>query len=284
MNKLSVIITCYNSENTIERAIVSVCQQTYNNIEIIVVDDCSTDNSNSIIKNLCTQYPNIRLIRHNVNKGCGLARRTGIKEATGDYIGFLDSDDYLHNQFYEVLVNLLEYNNADIVWSVPYVLNNNDIPVLDTEYNYEVHTESQIFEAHTQYKKWLNAGITKRELWDNVEYSASRYIEDTPTIYKIMHRVNKGIFTDYQGYYYVTNPNSLCHTSSELKNQLFSTLAMIDILKFDVEEGRQPYINKDIVIDKLKSIKPYIVNASYRELFKYRKQIIDILKFLIELL
>lgn len=92
MNKVSVVIPVYNSDQFIKECLDSVINQTYKNIEIIVVDDCSSDNSVKIIKSINDKR--IKLIRLKHNVGVATARNKGIEIATGDYLCFLDSDDY----------------------------------------------------------------------------------------------------------------------------------------------------------------------------------------------
>lgn len=102
--KVSVIIPSYNRANLLPRTIKGVATQTFKDFEIIVVDDCSTDNTEAVVLQLKKQWPlaDIRYIKHDVNKGEAGARNTGIENAKGDYVAFLDSDD-------EWLENKLEY-------------------------------------------------------------------------------------------------------------------------------------------------------------------------------
>jgi glycosyltransferase involved in cell wall biosynthesis len=88
---VSIIIPTYNRGYLVSRALESALDQTYQNTEIIIVDDCSTDNTEAIVKNF--PDPRIQYIRHSQNKGASAARNTGIKIALGDFIAFLDSDD-----------------------------------------------------------------------------------------------------------------------------------------------------------------------------------------------
>ena len=91
--KVSVIVPCFNAEKTIERCIKSIINQTYRNFNIIIVDDCSTDNSVSIIRQSIVYFHcKIRLISSKKNVGPSLARRIGILESNSDYLMFCDSD------------------------------------------------------------------------------------------------------------------------------------------------------------------------------------------------
>lgn len=110
---ISIVIPSYNREKVILRSINSVLNQTYKNIELIVVDDCSTDNTEEIIKQIgdnCVQY-----IRLEKNSGACIARNRGIDEANGAFIAFNDSDDVWHDNKLESQFSFLEENNADVV-------------------------------------------------------------------------------------------------------------------------------------------------------------------------
>lgn len=105
MDKVSVIIPVYNVEKYISKTIESVCNQTYENIEIILVDDGSTDNSSKICDELAKKDNRISVI-HQDNQGLSAARNVGTAIATGDFIFYLDGDDYLEQDALEILMNL----------------------------------------------------------------------------------------------------------------------------------------------------------------------------------
>ena len=107
MNDLiSIIVPVYNVEKYIEKSISSVCMQTYSNIEIILVNDGSTDNSGEICNQLAQQDTRIRVF-HKKNGGVSSARNLALAHATGDYIGFVDPDDYIDASMFEVLYQQL---------------------------------------------------------------------------------------------------------------------------------------------------------------------------------
>ncbi len=111
---ISVIIPVYNVEKYLKQCIDSVIGQTYRNIEIILVDDGSTDSSGTICDNYAVNDSRIRVI-HQDNSGAGAARNTGLKEATGDYIAFVDSDDWLELDAFSYMLTIINKNKADIV-------------------------------------------------------------------------------------------------------------------------------------------------------------------------
>ena len=115
MPKLSVVIPVYNTEKYLRKCLDSVCNQTLQDIEIICVNDASTDNSLEILKEYASSDNRIKVINFPQNKGAAVARNTAIHEAKGEYIGFVDSDDYIDLDFYEKLYEKALEGGADIV-------------------------------------------------------------------------------------------------------------------------------------------------------------------------
>lgn len=113
MDKVSVIVPVYNKEKELKRCLLSIITQTYKNLEIIVVDDGSTDESYKIYTKFASKDNRIKIIRKK-NEGVDCARHEGIKKASGDYITFVDSDDYLHDKAIELLIEALKIHDADV--------------------------------------------------------------------------------------------------------------------------------------------------------------------------
>ena len=111
-NKISIIIPTFNREKIIEHSIKTVLNQTYNNIEIIVIDDCSTDDTESVINEI--KDNRIRYIKLKKKKGANYARNLGINMASGKYISFLDSDDIFYNNKLIKQINNIENNKSDL--------------------------------------------------------------------------------------------------------------------------------------------------------------------------
>lgn len=117
--KVSIIIPIYNVEPYIYECIDSVFKQTYSNIEVILVDDCGTDNSMNIIQNylFTNNIYNYKILQHYSNKGLSAARNTGINHATGDYIYFIDSNDYISVDCIECFIQLAQkFNNPPVIF------------------------------------------------------------------------------------------------------------------------------------------------------------------------
>lgn len=114
MKKISIIVPIYNAENHLEKCIKSILTQTVEDLELILVDDGSKDNSLSICKAYANKDSRIKVI-HQKNAGVSAARNHGIEVAEGDFIGFVDSDDWIDAHMYEILLEEAKKTNADVV-------------------------------------------------------------------------------------------------------------------------------------------------------------------------
>lgn len=115
MPKYSVVIPVYNTEKYIEKCVYSLVSQNYKSCEIILINDCSTDGSSQLCNFFAKQYSNVVVINQPENKGVSAARNKGIEVATGDYILFVDSDDFVAEDYFEVLDRLLEGERYELV-------------------------------------------------------------------------------------------------------------------------------------------------------------------------
>ncbi|SCG86085.1 bifunctional glycosyltransferase/CDP-glycerol:glycerophosphate glycerophosphotransferase [Methanobacterium congolense] len=115
--KISVIIPVYNVEDYIGRCLDSLVNQTLGieNIQVIAVNDCTPDNSMAVVEDYAKKYPSIEIVKHKTNQGQGAARNTGLSYAEGDYITFVDSDDFISENTYEVCLEKFEKYNCDLV-------------------------------------------------------------------------------------------------------------------------------------------------------------------------
>ena len=111
--KISVIVAVYNTEKYLDRCIESLLNQTYKNIELVIVEDCSTDSSRKLLKKY-KGNKNIKVFYNRENRGLSYSRNYGLKKSTGDFIGYIDSDDYVEPDYYEKLMSSIEDNKSDI--------------------------------------------------------------------------------------------------------------------------------------------------------------------------
>ena len=218
MPKVSVIIPVYNVEKYLEKCIESVINQTLKDIEIICVNDGSTDNSLDILTKYSKNEPRMTIITQ-VNSGLSEARNTGIRIATGEYIGLLDSDDYVDLDFYEKLYKSAIKYNADIACGDiirfsskkhKILLNLKDEAIVET-----VKEKFQITGVPAHNYVWNK--IYKREalIKSEIEFIKGRTYEDMPYTVDVLEKLGKLVTVPNVYYNYRSNPNSIIKTPTD---------------------------------------------------------------------
>ena len=206
--KISVIVAVYNIENYISRCIASLCNQSYHNLEILLVVDGATDGSGDICEKYAAQDDRIRVI-YRENGGLSAARNTGITQATGDYIAFVDGDDWIEPDMYEVMARLALKYQADLV-ACRYRCIYKDSVKDDSTGKITVYTEplSMLLqylkedEAYLiQHAAWNK--LYKRELLGEERFPEGEWYEDVVFSAKILSRVKTGVYIDTAFYNYV---------------------------------------------------------------------------------
>ncbi len=218
---ISVIVPVYNSEKYLDRCVWSLLNQTLNDIEIILVDDGSDDSSPSLCDEYANSYEKIKVI-HKANEGAGPARNCGINAALGDYIGFVDSDDYIDSDFYEELCRLIRLYDADV--AVGGMVADDNKSREGTIRVYERNDIiSRLLPAMLGYDKKGNnfIGISnckclfRRELLQkhNIRYLSERNFLSEDTIFDISFysRASRAVYNTRVKYHYCTNPKSTSH-------------------------------------------------------------------------
>ena len=241
MNKvplISVVVPVYNVEKYLSRCVESLISQTYENLEIILVDDGAKDNSGRICDEYVKKDNRIKVI-HQENKGLSGARNTGIENAHGEYIAFVDSDDYVSEQIYEKLLNYMEKSNADIVmcgyerFSGEYWSGKQQKEAELIELSTEQALENiYSMDGETYTVAWNK--LYKKAVIDDIRYPLRRLNEDEYTTYKYIANAKKIVYTKEVLYYYFYNDNSI----TTKQNYVFNT----DI--YAALEERVQYLNK----------------------------------------
>lgn len=209
--QVSVIIPVYNSEQTIERCVESVVHQTYQSIEIIVINDGSTDRTLEKLMSLSERYSQIRIIDQE-NCGVSKARHYAVQTAGGQYLAFLDSDDYLASDYIECFVSDAEQYHADVC-ICGYTLISTDGEILSrivpTEYTYGISEEYAYRIMST------GARFYRTSFWRECDFpvvtGAHVRGEDIPIALLANYRAKSIHVTDQYGYYYVQHNDSARH-------------------------------------------------------------------------
>ncbi len=214
MPKLSVIIPVYNCEKYLHKCLDSLINQTLKDIEIICVNDGSTDNSAEIIKT----YSNVKLINKE-NGGQSSARNKGLEIAQGEYIGFVDSDDWIDLNYFETLYNTAKKYNADIAMSdfIRTGPNKNKIRLNISSEQLYYSTEDKIKISNALKEGCIWNKIYKKEILNNIRFNEGMYFEDGPFTIRTLHASNKLVTVPNVFYYYFQNPCSTVKTMNKQK-------------------------------------------------------------------
>ena len=230
---LSIIVPVYNAEKYLEECLDSVISQEYANLEIILVDDGSTDKS----KDICDEYEKkdsrIKVI-HKENGGASSARNAGLYIAKGEYIGFVDSDDYISESLFSILLQALLETDADIAKCGFQEFKYNDFEIEKRTGKKRVFTRKEaiynfLTVEYSPYKEMnvlVNAALFKRKMFDNIKFPDVPMHEDTYISPKLFLESEKIVYVDESLYFYRQNENSVMRTDFSEKN-----LKCIDVFK-----------------------------------------------------
>lgn len=226
--KYSIIIPAYNCEKTIEKCIDSVLNQTYQNYELIIVNDGSTDKTANIIKGYKEKHSNVIVI-NNTNHGVSYSRNIGVKNSTGDYITFLDADDYYEIDCLSVINNYLKKNRVDFL---RYNFKNdgiggfnNDIYDLVGE---NISKEKLFQHLLTNSKKIPNLVMLlfiKNNIAKKIEFNENLHMmEDVDYYNQLIYASKKNLIIDEKKYNYYINSNSATHNPNKIEKNIYGII------------------------------------------------------------
>lgn len=284
MNELiSIIIPVYNAEKYLGRCIESVINQTLKNIEIILVNDGSTDSSPKICDYYASIDNRIKVV-HKKNGGVGSARNAGLDIANGLYIGFLDSDDYINKDMYELLYRELTNKKVDICGCFfNYLTKDNKLVVNITEQEKKLcktYNGREFLELlyKGNYANGICVSISnklyKRKIWDNIRFTNTIYEDDQICTYIYMNNYKVSLI-DSLSYIYVQAENSITNTKFSEKNLCFLDILDERIRIFENEKIKNLYIKTinlylNINIEyyfKIKNINPRFNYKKYKKIY-----------------
>ena len=238
--KISVIVPVYNTEKFLPTCLESIINQTYQNLEIIIINDGSTDSSLTLCEQYQKQDKRIKIINKK-NEGQAIARNTGIKESTGNYIHFIDSDDFISLNYYENMLKAGEKTNADILIGGIY---NEKSPHLSFKFkNLNCYTSTldklEKTLITTYHYAWRY--LIKREFItkNNLQFIPKRLMEDGPFIIKAAILANKIITVPKVEYFYRYNHNSIMNkpTKTAITKKKADKKYMNEVIKNILQEN-----------------------------------------------
>ena len=240
--KVSVIVSVYNTEKYVRKCIEAILNQTYSNLELVLIDDKSSDNSLSILR----EYKNnskVVLIENEQNKGLSYSRNVGLKMSHGDYIGYIDSDDYIEPDYYEKLMEAIQKEKADIA-------------VCDMKLYYEKTKTFQICRGNDTNKKigFIHNGVAasacnklfKREIMEKYPFAEGKVNEDIAVVIPALVEAKKIAYVQDVYYYYVQRENSI--QNSNFSEKRFDIFAGVDSTLERIKKDKDFALYKDAIV------------------------------------
>lgn len=283
-SKISIIVPIYNVEEYLDRCIESLVNQTYKNLEIILVDDESPDNSPAI----CDKWANLDsriVVIHKKNEGVAVARNTGLSKATGDYIGFVDGDDYCFKNMYEHLMKNAAENDADISMC-DYYESDTEVDDVDNSscktelVDYDTAMKNVCMGEYLYGVLWNK--IYKAALVKNLTMPSLKCSQDLPYNYFAFKKAESIVFSSAKQYFYRVRKTST--TKSKFGyGALDAVKAREIILENEQNDAYEAYATKSYMNSCFTALSGIISNQScldkYDEIrnkiLKYKKTVLS---------
>lgn len=224
MIKLSIIVPVYNVEKYLPKCIESILQQSFRDFELILVNDGSTDKSGDICKNFKEKDSRIVILQKE-NGGLSSARNAGLDYANGEYIAFVDSDDWIAASMYSSMVLIMEQESVDIVVCGHNVVNfdGSITPVIPVQKGriYTGLEATKLILCDELIFSFAWDKVYKRELFTGIRYPEGRIYEDAATTYKVFHKSTSVFQIGSTYYYYLRRKDSLCYIPEKRVKRTF---------------------------------------------------------------
>ena len=232
---ISVIVPIYNVEKYTNKCVDSLINQTYKNLEIILVDDGSLDNCGNICDSYKKKDSRIKVL-HKKNGGLSDARNKGFKISTGEYVTFIDSDDFVSNDYVDYLYNLLKKYNADISIILPQKFNDSkEFVIKNKKEKIKIYNPYDAIETMLYQKEFDNAAWGKlysRKIMEGILFPVGKLYEDISTTYKYFLNSSKIVYSNQKKYYYLQRHDSIMGSKFKVKEMdyIYQTKDMLDNL------------------------------------------------------
>lgn len=219
---VSIIVPVYNVEKYLRNCVESILQQTFENFELLLIDDGSPDKCGKICDEFALTDSRVKVF-HQENKGLSAARNVGIEMSRGDFLTFIDSDDFIFPHYLEKLISACTDNDADMAVCDFVRCSSNDTLNDMVEVYLDKHTEifsnqrMSVFFTTNKISTTAWGKLYKRTLFEDVRYPLGKYNEDIFVTYMIVHFSRNVVFSDYQGYVYRKNELSIMNEPFSLK-------------------------------------------------------------------
>lgn len=273
--KVSILVPVYNVEKYFARCLETLFSQTYSDIEYVFVNDCTPDKSMYVLQETLEKYPSransVKIIENKQNLGIAIVRNTLLENATGEYVLFVDSDDWIEVDAIEKFVDKAQQSNADIV-GCDYFEEYPDRQVLFKQSYPSHHVEAMKAMTLLRIKGVLWKLFMRRELivHNNTYFVPEvQFGEDYIFCCKLFFYAKSFSCVDEALYHYVQyNPNNYCSTDSGLRIESFSRAITI-VETFYREKGVYDILEKELLQRKFLSKSSYVLDAKKRDIKKW---------------
>lgn len=250
MQKISIIIPVYNVEQYLHRCVHSILNQTYTNLEIILINDGATDNSGEICDDYASKDDRI-LVIHQKNKGLSGARNSGLKRATGEFVGFVDSDDWIEYDMFERMMNLIQNENVDVVEC-------GILKSLDVEDNINRQGKLNIEDrlsalkriiTNQQFSVWRR--LYKKKIIEDITFVEGKNSEDVYFTLGVFKNINKIAYTSAPLYNYFVGGVSITRGGYRLKtlDTVDAALYLEDMVRNQEKDKELKQIALDFLLE-----------------------------------
>lgn len=278
--KISIIVPVYNVEKYIDRCIQSILAQTYTNFELILVDDGSPDKCGKICDEYAKKDMRIKVI-HKKNGGLGDARNCGLSIATGEYIGFIDSDDYIESDMYEKLINACIEKKSDIAVCGRYDVVDGKLKKRFSFEGTKVLSNSEAIKAILTTNNIDSSACDKlfrKKLFENIRFPKGKLNEDIYVMTKIISNSNRVVHIGESKYYYDHRPNSIttkCFSNRNM-DSVEAAKEVLEYIKQNYPEFKKEadFFHYEIVSYTLSTINSRELKVKYRDCFNELRKII----------
>lgn len=263
--KISIIIPVYNTSKYLDKCLMSVIKQNYQNTEIVLVNDGSTDNSDEICKKYSKKYKNIKYFSKE-NEGLGETRNKAVKIATGDYLFFLDSDDFIEEGTLKTLVDETDNGKIDVILFDYYKYMENDnskkhIPLIP----FKIENQKTIITSMPT----ASCKLIKKEIFvnNNLSFPKDIYFEDNAMTPYMLSLINTFKYIQKPLYYYVQHQGSILNQTKYNKKweEIFTSLEYMENLFRQNNTYDKYYEEIEYIYIE------YLLHASNLKLYKYQE-------------
>ncbi len=268
---ISVIVPVYNAGKYFNNCINSIVNQTYKNLEIIIVDDGSTDDTPATCDDWAAKDNRIKVI-HKGNGGAASARNAGLDNASGDYVGFVDADDYIDGDMYECMLSeIVEYGadaarcgivrEADDGSTEDWGTGNYDVRIVDNK-----QLLADVGEGFGILPVSPCNKLFRRECIGSIRFDTKfKFAEDTLFNFMAAKNIKKTVYHDVNRYHYIFNQSSI--TNKEINENNFDEHRVMDIIFSLADDETLPHCIKGDVLKSFRTIRQMILADKYMERF-----------------